>query len=866
MQDRDAPATAEETSIRQLIANGKHKTALDRAKEFHKAQRSAASEALLIDAYASRIQALLAQNMTLEAKSLLDLVRERYPTAKARLDGLGSAAAARAGALDELLAPLADASLDAERKAAIGDAVQRNVADLAVLAAVAVLPPDHPLRVAAVALDRALTAVTSGPVTDEQMALPEVSHRSPLAPWTMLVRAIAYFYRGEDARCRESLGAIKPESVPAQLIPAMRSMLGEKPRVPLTPAAAALASRAVASSSALRNELEKLEAAFEGQESEARIVKLLRSAMQECRRSAPGQVTALKRLLFVRSAKRGLDGERSDAALEGVPRLDATLYRMLARHMEADRDGDTLALACEHWDQFRQCAIEERWFAANGVEEATLYLHMAELLQKIPGEELEDLQTERRLDGKKGPDALYFLFPERLYGRACALDPHREAFAPWHEWAAKKSVAEGETVAKAWHKACPTDIEPLLFLMREAAKRSGFPSALGYLDKAERIDAVHSEVRAARLRLLAASALRHLQQKKPHLAAEKVAAMAELPQSRQDDRPAFLAAMRYLIALVSPGEPGLGEARAELEGLLGSDVPAGLLVASLALVSKCGVTVKMPPASSLGKAHWRALPAIVARLSDLAQDLGISKFKIAPGYLAEAERQFPGARASLNVRQLAALAEMALAEDAAPFAYAASGEGLSREGDTPGPAAARFLLLRARSLPGGAFDRRTVVAAAAVELARPNREMDIIEAALDLLKDDFEPEPLALTPEQAGEVVRREKTAPVFPVLGRNQPNYSDLLTSRLCNCPSCRRARGEAPDPFGPEDEAIDLNDMKRMFDDRVPGGIPPDAAEALFELMKNAYLNGESADDVLERLDLGGRFGGKGKKRKRK
>src|SRR5947207_15279153 len=95
--------SAEETGIRQLIVNGKFKAALDRAKEWHKARGSAVSEALLIDAYAARIQSLLEQNLAVEAKSLVDLVRARYPGTGARLDELSAASAARIGALGDLL-------------------------------------------------------------------------------------------------------------------------------------------------------------------------------------------------------------------------------------------------------------------------------------------------------------------------------------------------------------------------------------------------------------------------------------------------------------------------------------------------------------------------------------------------------------------------------------------------------------------------------------------------------------------------------------------------------------------------------------------------------------------------------------------
>ncbi len=430
-----APTTGnpEETSIRQLIAHGKSKTALDRAKDLHKILGSAASEALLIDAYAGRIQALLDQNLTLEAKSLLELVRDRYPSAKARLDALSATSAARAGALDELLGPLADPGLGAERRAAIEQAIQDTVVDLAEIAASPALPPDHDLRVAAAALDRAFAAAVSGTVTDEEIALPEVSRRNPLAPWKLLVRAIAHFYRGEDDACRESLGAIKPESAAARLIPAMHSMLGLKPARVLTPAEIALVSRTIENSATLRTELEKLDCAFADEADESHIFKLVRSAMQECRRSAPERVETLKRLLWARGAGDGMDGERMTAALQGMPRQDAAFFRTLAHRLETTGDVDDLAMACDSWDEFRQHAVREGWFSARGMEVVTLYIHMAGLLRKIPEDELREFQQESRSARKLGREDAYFLFPGKLYERACVLDPHPEGFSQWLE-------------------------------------------------------------------------------------------------------------------------------------------------------------------------------------------------------------------------------------------------------------------------------------------------------------------------------------------------------------------------------------------------------------------------------------------------
>jgi hypothetical protein len=869
----DNPTTgAEETSIRQLLAHGKSKTALDRAKDLHKALGSSASEALLIDAYAGRIQALLDQNLALEAKSLIELVRSRYPSAKARFDTLRATSAARVGALDELLAPLADPGLGAEHRAAIEQAVQNKVVDLGAIAACPALPPDHSLRIAAGALDRAFAAAASGPVTDEEIALPEVSHRSPLGSWKLLVRAIAHFYRGEADSCREYLNAIKPESVPARLIPAMHSMLGLKPSAPLTPVEAALVSRTTETTAPVRNELEKLDHAFADHEDEGRIFKLVRLAIQECRRILPDQVEALRQLIYVRASMNAIEGERLTAALQGMPRPDASFFRALAHGMETTGNSEDLPMASEYWDQFRQHAVRESWFGAKGIEVATLYIHMAGLLRRIPEDELRDLQRESRSNRKLGIEDSYFLFPDKLYERACVIDPHTEVFSQWLSWAEQESAHRAEAVAKAWHKIRPTDIEPLLYLLQAAEKRNAFPSALTYLDKAERIDAVHSVVRASRLRLLTGSALRHLEQKKPHLAAEKLKTIAALPQSRQGDRPAFMAALGFVIAVERGDVRVMDETRAETSRLLGSDRAAGLLVCGISAAAKRR-PVALPLVENFSREEKSALPAQIARLVALAKDVGIKKFYLPVPYLQEAARQFPRVRGSLDIGQLRSLAETAVAMGDDQFAYAASGEGLSRGGDTE----ARFLVLRARSMPERQGDRHVICAAAAAELARPLRDMETVGEAVDLVRRVFDSDPFSLTLDQAREVVRKEIAASEYPTYNSRGPDYSALLPDNSCDCPKCRRARGEMPSPFDDDDfddkefdENFDDEQMQRIFNERVPEGMPPELAQMLFEVLKEGYRNGLSPDEILEGLDDMGGFGagssGKGKKGNRK
>lgn len=62
-----------------LIAHGKCRLAVERAKEIHKRYQTAASEELLVEAYEGRIAALLQAGLEVEARSLAELVRERHP-------------------------------------------------------------------------------------------------------------------------------------------------------------------------------------------------------------------------------------------------------------------------------------------------------------------------------------------------------------------------------------------------------------------------------------------------------------------------------------------------------------------------------------------------------------------------------------------------------------------------------------------------------------------------------------------------------------------------------------------------------------------------------------------------------------------
>jgi hypothetical protein len=209
-----------------------------------------------------------------------------------------------------------------------------------------------------------------------------------------------------------------------------------------------------------------------------------------------------------------------------------------------------------------------------------------------------------------------------------------------------------------------------------------------------------------------------------------------------------------------------------------------------------------------------------------------------------------------------------MATDHPKLAWAASGAGLKRSG----PAEARFLLLRAQSIPPGHGARDLALAAAAAALGRFHRDMDVIEKAIEIVRNPWGGHSIALTVEEAREVVRKELASPAFPSRSGSGPDYSDLIPvpKDLCQCPDCRQERENALDPFYEEEDEpeFDEAEMDRIFNEAVPKGIPPALAKQLFEIMRESFLTGDSPEEVMARVagEVRRKNGGGGKKRGRR
>ena len=776
--------------VRALLARGSTKSAVELAKQIHRQWGTPASETLLVEAYGARIRSLLEHGLRVEAKSLLDLVRERFSSAKHAFAEIEIAVSGSKGGLEDLVRPLTDLATTQERRTAIESTIKRRVTDLSALAQCAAVAPDHPRRVGASALEKAFALATSGPVTEDVVLLSQVSHRGPLAPWKLLVRAIAYFYQQEDAVCDRCLQGIDSDSVAARVVPAMRAMLAQRRNPRLSPASTALVLQVGGNREALRGAIESLDAAF-ATKAQSKIIPEIVRAISACRTTCPELVERLRQHISIWALKLDLPARRVQAALGGASIKDAYFWRLYARSVESSSE-PLGPVACSLWEEFRRHAVAQGWFREDGPEAAALYLHMAEILQGIPGEALIVLRMSfeekfpgygyyyedqppaiRAVAAKYRKPDLYYLDPDQLFGRSCALDPHPEAFERWLDWARQELNWKGaERVADSWRRALPDDSRPLLYLMESTEKRGALNKATAFLQQAERLDALNPEVRRAALRLLVAQAVRHLRQRKPHLAEQDSAALEALPQAKEADRPAFLAALRWTCSVIR-GDAGTASSHfTQASRVLGSPAAAILTCGSTGEVcglQRNGLGPYLPQRASLDQVD--SLAGAVARACALGDDMDVA-FTIPTGWEGLLFKELSVQQSRLEARQLRALGEAALRRGRRELAYAVSAAGLAKGGDGE----ARFLLLRAQALPESEFERQADCLAAVAELGRRRRDMSLVAEAVELRRgergrkmDFFDwmtpsgKEAFSMTTEQVSTVLKREKQLPTFP-------------------------------------------------------------------------------------------------------
>ena len=749
--------TASDTSvriegIRQAIARQNSRAALDRAKTLHKQVATSDSKALLLEAYTARIQGMIAKNLLREAQALAELVLGRFPEAAEPMEGLLGTLAAKTGDLTGLLAPLAESPAQRQWTQSIQDAIRRDVPNPAAIADCEALPASHPLRVTAAALVRAFTAVTSGPVEEAALALPECPRKSPLADWKILIRAIGALHGGRDEECRRFLDAVGEESAGACLVPAIRSMLDERLDPNLNALQRQLVQRVGGPSLLLRSAIERFDEAL-AERGDGTVASRLSAVLQLCGQACPERLTPLKQHLIVK-----LDAEESftsdfERVLRPLPGANAYFWRLLARSMEECGD---LPCACSCWDRYRRAAVDEDLFAVESAEDAVICLHMARLLRRLDPTELTEAQEEHAYnppdfdylcgaapasqweragstsDSNPVPD---YLLLEELYRRACRQRPDPSAFKEWLEYcqSANLSRASLEKVTDKWVKAFPQDHRPWLALAQSAEERSAYNKALKYIAKAELLGNRDPATREARMRLLIAKTVRHLQEEKRHLVPADLEALRALSQAQERDRPAFIDALEWTQAMMAGNGTRAAKMQAQIGNALGGALPAALLCLSVA--EECGWhdPAQKPLLRSLASCKGRELIQALLRAHPIGVDLNI-EILIPSAWEKLLTKWFKRSNCSLELNQLAILAKAALQAKWDELAYFCTNHGIR----TDGPHVASFMLHRARSLPALSDDRQQHCLNVALELARRHQQMDLVGEIVNAKRDLFD--------------------------------------------------------------------------------------------------------------------------------
>jgi hypothetical protein len=482
----------------------------------------------------------------------------------------------------------------------------------------------------------------------------------------------------------------------------------------------------------------------------------------------------------------------------------------MAKDAESD---DEMPQACALWDQFRLNAVREGLFSADGPENVFLYLHMVDLLRTMDTDDLEEAQCEysdvppnfnflyeladfelESLDRPK--DTLYFIQPEELYERACAIRPDADVFKRWLDYAeeAELSRSKPDEVAERWARACPGDWRPWLYLAESAEDRNAFTKALKCVDKVEQLGGHDPKARQARVRLLAAKTLRHLKQGKLHLVSKDVTELQALPSAPEPDQQAFVRTLEWTHALLSDDPSRAESLRNKVTELLAGEVAATLLLLSMAQECRRSSQDFPKVRKWLSAYKKKDLIQAVVRVCPMGRDMNLV-IRIPATWRDRLFKWFRKSPCGLDMAQLRIVTEAALTAGWNETAYHCTRHGLQAERVHR----ARFLFLRARCLPAFAFERHQDCLAAAVHLARATRQMDLVTEIVDYRRGDpnrrwrspfdlSDGGDLDLTEGELDDIVTtelREKKFPTYvsPMLGR----YGE---AGECQCPKCRRKR----------------------------------------------------------------------------
>ncbi len=846
----DARTPAE---IEEKLEGGQHAEALRHARTLCAREPSERALELRLRAYLARVDELIRRGCEIEAATLVDMAAQEHPRERTRIMRRRDYMLAWRGDVDALVAPLADPGDDGVRRGEVEAEVARWVTDPALVAGCGSLPDGHPLRMAAEQVREAFDAVTTREVGAEEIALAGIPRRSPLAGWKMLVRAMDAFHRGDDASCERALGAVDDGTPPGAIKAAMLDIVhGRRPE---SDAARAVAEEVGAAGGELGERLEALDRAVETGR-RRKVLEAVKEARRACERERPDLLEELLQRQSISCAGLGIGWRDVRRVMGGPSRKNARFWRLFARQAELlageRHDPGALFMACAYWQEAVGHAVAEGAIPAAGPAEAAMHLHVASLLAELP----EDLlRTSRRLFERKydglarqyegqppeiraaagGSRGGGFLYPERMFARAARMNPSADVFRRWLDWARTcDHWRPADEAALAWHDALPGDVTPLLLLASAAEGRNAIKRALKFVEEAERLDAMRSDVRRARARLWMASLRRHVKGGKPHLARRDLEAIGKLPAMRDDGARAFLEALRWVVSLQgTDDERTRGHVR-ETQRLLGDPGTAEVMLGGveLALGSRARTSPGTVTAAEVKARGW--WPA-AARACALAEELQLP-IPIAQAVRTRMMSEAPPAT-GMDAVGLVAVCNAALGSRDGELAFRATGAGLRLGGG----AAGRFLLLRSRALDETRWVRMVACLRASITMAWQAGDEALAREARESLPSrslkwgwmrsgsgSMQP----LDPETAEKVLRFEAHSRSMRAAlpGAIQGALFDMGDeSEQCDCPECRAAREGRASPFDDDEDGFE----EELYDDESAEG--RDRAEReMFEILQ--------------------------------
>ncbi len=850
-----AISSAEKDKVRKYIERGSSKTALNNAKSLHKRHNCAESEELLIEAYFARIDGLVEKKMFAEARALTMLLDNRYPSARARGGKIQVVLAVKNGDISSIAGRINDPDTPKEELADIEEIIRKELTYLSALASCEAIAADNGLRNAAVALNRAFKVVTSGHIEVDELALTEVSRRSPLCDWKHLIRAIAAFYGRQDDRCKDILSRIRKDSAVYGLAEPLLQMTGTEAREDIGYKGAALVKMVSGRDSQIKKSLEELDRAFESG-NRSRQLRAIKSSAKACSDSSGSFIKRFRQMVSVKSFTALTDPWKVVKAMGDHSVHDADWWRLYAQANE-----NSPIYCCAAWNQFYKHAVYEGLMQEDGIEAAILFEHMADMLCRMDEYELAEERYSFEYEfngfgflyaGQKediasvmvsgvGIEDYLYLYPDFLYEKSVSIRPDSGVYRKWLKYNLdlEESAKEADKLARRWHTDLPNEIEPVLYLAESAEKRGAFTKALKFLQQAEALNGLDPKVKKARIRLVLNKYFRHLRERKSHLAEKDINELSSCGTIDENDLSLILAALRWAKAVCEKQDKRAAELEKEIADKMDTDAGAKFILFNIAYLSGVRGYDEKVVSRNL---KTGGLSEAAGRGCRLALKTGVD-FEIPPGWVKKLLKELNRKNFILDPELLICLCETAYKSCDDEIAYAGAGAGLRMRTKN----SARFLKIRAQSIPDYCRHRRTECFAAAAELARCERDMELVSEIIDEMRRStfgfgfgFGPaytRDMSMSREAVDDILEAESKDMKYPKDIYDDYDYPEDGYDDDCQCPACRRrreleARGKAGTSGKNRKRRKNSSDLTGfLFEDMAEEDIDDDYEDDLFD-----------------------------------